>query len=246
MTVFACTCHEALGQSTERFDDPTSAAATREVATDDAPPNAQIVPAAASAPSPSSELPPQPLSPPQPTSTAATATDVPSAVSEPSPSARLTVKHPPRAVYPADDEVGWCDTTGEPPPQLWLPKELPYDGPSVPDGYVIEHRTVKALWISGTATLVSAWALSTAIGVERRDEILAVPLAGPWIHWYQHRLSRRTRRNSIILGSVQGLGATLLVAGLVIDDPRYLRADLAGVQLAPSVSADGWGVSGTF
>lgn len=133
----------------------------------------------------------------------------------------------------------------EEPPQLG-PKSLPYDGRPAPDGYVLERRTLKPVWISGTATLLNTWALSAWVGIASHHEVLAIPLAGPWIHWYNHQLNQRTRVPDVIMGSVQTIGVILIVTGLLMDDPRYLRADLAGVQVSPTLSADSLGLTGTF
>ena len=69
-------------------------------------------------------------------------------------------------------------------------------------------------------------------------EHIAVPLAGPWIDLATKGRKPSAERMMVALGSVQALGAGALIAGLVIDDPRYVRQDLVCVRLSPVIGTD--------
>lgn len=119
-----------------------------------------------------------------------------------------------------------------------LPKSLPYDGGPPPQGYVVEHRSTRMLWIPGAATLLVSWSCTAIAGVTVGVEHLVIPLAGPWID-LAGRTNKTGQAIDITSGIVQGLGAGLLVAGLLIDEPpRFVRVDLAGVRVTPVVAGD--------
>lgn len=128
------------------------------------------------------------------------------------------------------------------------PQQLPYqDGPT-PKGYVLEHRTHYGLWISGTATLLSGWVPFLIGGGMYGYDSSVVPLVGPWLNFAKKDQDSGGRVASAALGGVQAVGAGLIVAGLLIDNPRFVRADLADVEVGPMVGLGELGlqVSGRY
>ena len=120
------------------------------------------------------------------------------------------------------------------------PKSLPYTGGPAPEGYVVQHRAWTPVWIAGAATWFAGWAYSAMIAglAAPGTEHIAVPLAGPWIDLAAKGRKPSAERMMVALGSVQALGAGALIAGLVIDNPRYVRQDLASVHLSPVIGTD--------
>lgn len=117
-----------------------------------------------------------------------------------------------------------------------LPKSLPYDGGPPPEGYVLQHRTSKVLWVTGGATLLVTW-LYTAVAAAAAGVDITIPLAGPWIDLAGPGRSGQRQTVDILSGSIQAIGAGMVVAGLLIDDPRFVRADVAGVRVSPMFGA---------
>lgn len=115
------------------------------------------------------------------------------------------------------------------------PKQLPYQEGPVPDGYVRQHRTHHLLWISGTAMLVVGWMPFFLGNSMYGYDASIVPLVGPWLNFAKEDQDSGGRLASAAFGGVQAVGAGLIVAGLLIDNPRFVRADLAGVQVSPIV-----------
>lgn len=116
-----------------------------------------------------------------------------------------------------------------------LPRQLPYEDGPTPEGYVLEHRTHYGLWISGTATLFAGWVPFLIGGGMYGYDASVVPLVGPWLNFAKKDQDTGGRVASAALGGTQAVGAGLIVAGLLIDNPRFVRADLADVEVGPMV-----------
>ena len=60
--------------------------------------------------------------------------------------------------------------------------------------------------------------------------------------------SKRIDSSLVLLGSFQAVGLGMLIAGLMIDNPRFIRADLANVHFTPTLTTHSIGsqITGRF
>lgn len=157
------------------------------------------------------------------------------------PAASATSETAPGRVVPASGLALAASATELPPPasapkpEVVPPPTLPFREGAVPQGYVVDNGSQVGVWVSGICTFATSWGFATAVAVGADKPLMAVPLAGPFIDAQHDPDSAAGIR--ALFGGVELIGAGLFVVGLILDDPRFIRSDIAGVKVMPSLSA---------
>lgn len=158
------------------------------------------------------------------------------------------------------------------------PPVLPYyEGAEAPEGYVLDSHRNHGLMIGGGVTWAAAYGAGLVYAMGKSFDNgtgwLAVPLIGPWGaisgRDFRCQSSQNVTQKEIdtcvdgalseitsitflaMMGMVQAVGATLFFVGIGDTTERWLRADLADVEVSADtgqVGDSGYGLvlSGTF
>jgi len=227
------------------------------------PPPSQPAPSqpAPAQPAPAQPAPAQPAPPP-------TAAPQPAPPAGAPPAQQPAQGYPPPSGYPPP--AGYA-APGYPPPQGYAygsgdtrPVRLEYhEGAPEPEGYVLKSKIIKGMVIPGAIIFGVFYGISVMGGqIENENgyngDALYLPVIGPIIWGYSDQpyddpgedtSDRETA--GLMLGVSQGVGVTLLIAGLVARSKYWVREDLAGVSVTVAPTAlgprsTGLGVIGEF
>jgi len=153
---------------------------------------------------------------------------------------------------------------GQPlPPGVEPPPYYRYrSGDPLPKGYHVEDRATKGLLIAGYIVTgipyVAGLVIALAAGLDNQSGWLLLPVAGPWVTLGERRRAcdeigdsgwdsaycvgdRISEWLLGIDGVIQGIGAGLVVLGLVITKPYAVRDEVPYV-VTPSVVGSGYGL----
>lgn len=102
------------------------------------------------------------------------------------------------------------------------------------------------MWIAGAGIMLGSWLLPAglAAGYDNYDYFVPVvgPLLGPWSN------EKDVASMRVALTALHITGIAMILAGVSTDNPRFVRADLAGLRVSPVLTGREVGaqVSGSF
>lgn len=147
---------------------------------------------------------------------------------------------PTTAIIPSDEppstDVGRTNLSKSP-----QPTQLPYE-PSepIPDGYVLDSRGNRWLWLSGLGHIALGWTLTLLpVGYGAKPSI-AIPIVGPWLPAMQ---GERLKRTEVLYGTIQLVGVGLVIAGLSWRQSILVREEVVQIEVAPAFSLDSYGAA---
>ena len=137
------------------------------------------------------------------------------------------------------------------------PRSMPYRPGPVPAGYVLDERSITAMWAPGIAVFAVSYAIMAVGSTVDEDYEMLIPVAGPFIQAGQNNCDSSSveglcRLGVILLavdGVLQAVGIGLTIAGLAMRRKRFLRIDVASLSITPAqLAQDSYGLrlSATF
>lgn len=173
---------------------------------------------------------------------------------------------PPPQAYPYAPPPGYRAPYGYPyayrpePPKP--PKYLPYhEGQPVPQGYYLEDNVRRGPVIAGSIVFGTFYTISLSIaggnGFDHQTGWLALPVVGPWAQLAaRHSSCTQTSADTVACtddatvrtllvmdGLAQATGAVLFIWGVTSHTKRFVRDDVASVEVLPTAVGSGYGLA---